>query len=212
MSQKIRIFIVEDHKLIADAWTSLLGRVSDFEVCGQEGEAYLAEAAILELRPDIVLMDMNLKNGNGLDVCQTITNQLPKTRVIGLSIHDEMAFVKQFFQSGALGYLSKNVTHEELELAVRTVQKGTTYVCKEITDKQFFNLLESNGENTQKELTNKEIEITKLIAQGLTSQDIAEKLFVSKRTVEAHRHNILKKLNIHNAAQLTSYAKEKGYA
>jgi two-component system response regulator NreC len=211
MPQKISIFIVEDHKLIADAWSSLLSRIEDFEVCGQEGDAHSAELAILEFRPDIVLMDMNLKNGSGLDVCRSITNQLPKTRVIGLSIHDEMAFVKQFFQSGAVGYLSKNVTQEELETAIRTAHNGNTYVCKEIADKQFFNMLEKDNASTQKELTNKEIEVIKLIAQGLTSQQIADLQFISRRTVEAHRHNILKKLSLHNAAQLSSYAKEKGY-
>lgn len=211
MPQKISIFIVEDHKLIADAWSSLLHRIEDFEVCGQEGDAQFAEQAILSHRPDIVLMDMNLKNGNGLEVCRNITNQLPKTRVIGLSIHDEMAFVKQFFQAGAVGYLSKNVTQEELETAIRTAYSGNTYVCKEITDKQFFNMLEKDNSESQKELTNKEIEVIKLIAQGLTSQQIADQQFISRRTVEAHRHNILKKLNLHNAAQLSSYAKEKGY-
>lgn len=207
---KINIYIVEDHQLIADAWISLLNQIEDFNICGHSDNAEDALNGVIDTRPDIVLMDINIKGGSGLDVTTEINDKLPKTRVIGLSIHDDIAFVKKFFQNGARGYLSKNTSKAELELAIRDVFRGETYVSKEIKDKQFFNNL-SGGENAQKELTSKEIEVTTLIAQGLTSQQIADKLFVSRRTIDAHRHNILKKLNIPNAAQLSSYAKDKGY-
>lgn len=211
MATTISIYIVEDHQLIVDAWVSLLKQIDDFEVVGNSDNSDEAIEGILSLRPDIVLMDINIKGGSGIDVAAIVNDKLPKTRVIGLSIHDDMAFVKRFFQNGARGYLSKNTTKEELEAAIRSVYDGDTYVCKEIKDKQFFNNLSGGDDSSQKELTAKEIEITTLIAQGLTSRQIADKLFVSRRTVDAHRHNILKKLNLANAALLSAYAKDKGY-
>lgn len=208
---QITIYIVEDHQLIVQAWISLLSEASNMHVVGHGDNPIDVEEQILNLRPDIVLMDINIKGGSGIDVTKSITEKLPKTRVIGLSIHDDIAFVKRFFQNGAKGYLSKNVSKEELVFAIESVYNDETYVCKEIKDKQFFTNLNADDQETQKELTLKEIEITTLIAQGFTSQQIADQLFVSRRTIDAHRHNIFKKLNIPNAAYLSAYAKEKGY-
>ena len=211
MSQEISIFIVEDHQLLVDAWKSFLNNESGFKVCGASGSVEKAIDFISDLRPDIVLMDINLTDGSGIDLTQIVTNKLPKTRVIGLSIHDDMAFVKQFFSNGARGYLTKNVPGNELIIAINEVIKGNTYVCKEIIDRKFFNDLNGQQSKATKELTPKEIEVVKFIANGLTSKKIAEKLFVSVRTVETHRHNILKKLDLSNTALLCSYAKDKGY-
>jgi two-component system, NarL family, invasion response regulator UvrY len=208
---KINVFIVEDHQLIVDAWTKLLEEPEDIEVVGSTGEFDMVLPMVESARPDIVLMDINIKGGSGLDATLQITNKLPKTRVIGLSVHDDLAYVKKFIQNGAKGYLTKNTTKEELLSAIRCVFKGLNFVCQEIKDRQFFNSLSGDDDDASKELTSKEIEIIQLIATGLTSHQMAEKLFISKRTIDVHRHNILKKLKIPNAAQLSSWAKQKGY-
>jgi DNA-binding NarL/FixJ family response regulator len=209
--EKIRILIVDDHALVADAWKLILNSIEHFEVIGIKENAEDALIFCLAQKPDIVLMDLNLKDSNGFDATENINNQLAKTRIIGLSMHDDVSVVKRFLALGAKGYLSKNSKKEELVAAIEAVMLGNTFVSAEIKDKIFMDF-SLNSENQQKkELTTKEIEIVKLITKGLTSKDIADQLFLSPRTIETHRHNILKKLNLPNAAQLSRWASEKGY-
>jgi DNA-binding NarL/FixJ family response regulator len=205
----IRVFIVDDHKLILDAWTRILSETEGIEVCGSAGESKKAYHEIIQSRPDIVLMDINLKEDSGIDLTKNITKTLPKTRVIGLSMHNDMAYVKQMLKNGASGYLTKNVEVQELILGIKTVHGGQNYVCNEIKDREFFQGL--SGESN-KGLTEKELEITQLIVSGQKSKDIADQLQVSKRTVDAHRYNIMKKLNLNNVAELVVWAKENGHS
>lgn len=207
MHSLIKIIIVDDHQLIREAWTAILANVPHVEVVGAAESTAEAVEMTLKHRPEIVLMDINLKESNGFDATEQITNTLPKTRIIGLSLHDDVALVKKFLAKGASGYLSKNTSKEELLTAIDAVMKDELYLGMEIREK----LNASSGQLPQSDLTGKEIEIVQLIGRGLTSREIADQLFVSVRTIETHRYNILKKLNIPNAAQLSSWAKEKGY-
>jgi DNA-binding NarL/FixJ family response regulator len=209
--EKIRILIVDDHALVADAWKLILNTIEHFEVIGIRESAEDALNFCLAQKPDIVLMDLNLKDSNGFDATESINNQLAKTRIIGLSMHDDVSVVKRFLALGAKGYLSKNSKKEELVAAIEAVMIGNTFVSAEIKDKIFMDFSLNTENQQKKELTTKEIEIVKLITQGLTSKDIADQLFLSPRTIETHRHNILKKLNLPNAAQLSRWASEKGY-
>ena len=210
MSDTIKVLIVDDHKLISEAWSSLLKDAPQIVVCGAaDSEALAFDQAIIH-KPDIVLMDINLGSGSGLNAATKILDSLPKTRVIGLSLHDDITYVKKFLSLGAKGYLTKNTNKSELINAIHSVWKGELFIAAEIKDRYFASLLNVD-ESEKKELTMKEIEIVKLIAQGLTSKEIGDKLFVSHRTIETHRHNILKKLDLPNAAQLSSWAKDKGY-
>lgn len=211
MKSEITVLIVDDHKLITEAWSSLLENEDDIKVIGTADNANDAYQFSLEHKPDIVLMDINLKGSNGIAATEMIFNDLAKTRVIGLSLHDDVSFVKKFLSIGAKGYLTKNTNKAELVEAIRKVYDGEVYIASEIKDRFFSSILQMDGSESKKELTLKEIEIVKLIAEGLTSKEIAERIFISPRTVETHRHNILKKLGIPNAAQLSSWAKEKGY-
>jgi len=210
MSDFIKVLIVDDHKLISEAWSSLLKDAPQIVVCGTaDSEALAFDQAIIH-KPDIVLMDINLGSGSGLVAASKILDTLPKTRVIGLSLHDDITYVKKFLSLGAKGYLTKNTNKSELVNAIHAVYKGEVFIAAEIKDRYFASLLNVD-DREKKELTMKEIEIVKFIAQGLTSKEIADKLFVSHRTIETHRHNILKKLDLPNAAQLSSWAKDKGY-
>lgn len=211
MEPEIKVLIVDDHKLITEAWTSLLENAPGIKAVGTADNAQDAYDFCMQYKPDVVLMDINLKGSSGLDAAERINNNLAKTRIIGLSLHDDISYVKKFLSIGAKGYLTKNTTKAELTDAIHKVHAGEIYIALEIKDRYFASLLNIGNEESKKELTLKEIEIVKLISQGLTSKDIADKIFISPRTVETHRHNILKKLNIPNAAQLSSWAKEKGY-
>ncbi|MEN9978702.1 MAG: hypothetical protein RLZZ569_1327, partial [Bacteroidota bacterium] len=207
---EIKVLIVDDHQLIREAWTAILQMTNRIKVIGTAETAEEAYEICSVYRPEVVLMDINLKNSNGFDATEKICNSLPKTRVIGLSLHEDVALVKKFLSKGAKGYLSKNTSREELVAAIDAVMNDKIYLAADIKEK-FINQIIDTDKPAEKELTNKEIEIVTLISQGFTSKEIAEKIYISVRTVETHRHNILKKLNIPNAAQLSSWAKDKGY-
>jgi DNA-binding NarL/FixJ family response regulator len=211
MEQLIKVLIVDDHKLISEAWTSLLKDAPGISVIGNADNENDAFDKAVQLRPDIILMDINLGQGSGIEATIKINDVLPKTKVIGLSLHDDITYVKKFLAVGAKGYLTKNTNKSELISAIHEVNQGNLFIGKEIKDRYFTSLLNMDTATSQKELTMKEIEIVKLIANGMTSKEIGVKLFLSPRTIEKHRHNILKKLSLPNAAQLSSWAKDKGY-
>jgi DNA-binding NarL/FixJ family response regulator len=213
MSEVIKILIVEDHKLITQAWKMILESQENFKVIAEADNAKDAYELCIGYRPDIVLMDINLKESNGIDATATITNSLPKTKIIGLSLHSDISIVKRLISVGAKGYLSKNCDRSEMIEAIHKVFAGEIYIAAEIKDRYFSSMMQVQSENAEakKELTTKEIEIIKLISTGMTSKEIGDKLFISSRTVDTHRHNILKKLDIPNAAQLSRWAIEKGY-
>lgn len=209
MDAEIRILIVDDHNLIAEAWSTIINAEEGLTVEGIAASQQEAVELALNLRPNIVLMDINLEQGNGYNACQEITNKLPKVSVVGLSIHDDLSIVKNMIAKGASGYLTKNCSAVELKEAIRTVFRGEEYLSKDIKEKYVQSMF--NKTDAQKELTRREIEIITLIADGLTSKEIGDQLSVSNRTIDSHRHNILKKLQIPNSAQLCKWAMEKGY-
>ena len=204
----ISVFFVDDHRLILDAWTKLLERFEHIKICGTASTSIEAFHAIHESRPDVVLMDINLKNESGIDLTGEITKTLPKTRIIGLSMHDDMVFVKQMLKNGASGYLTKNVDITELVTAIEVVHSGNIYVCREIKDREFFQGLSGSEENNN--ITSKELEVIQLVIKGHTSKEIGETLNVAKLTIDTHRYNIMKKLNVANVSQLIEWAKNKG--
>lgn len=212
MEENIKILIVDDHNLIVEAWTNILNAVDGYIVCGSCDTAEEALTLTHRYRPDIVLMDINLKGGTGFEATDNIMNQIPKTKIIGLSIHDDLSIVKKIFAKGAKGYLTKNSSKTELIASIRKVHNNETFVCDEIKDRFFNSALNEDDSTTKKDLTSKEIDIIRYISKGMTSKEIGDILNISHRTVETHRHNILKKLDIPNSALLTSWAKDKGYA
>ncbi|MGV3611963.1 MAG: response regulator transcription factor [Fluviicola sp.] len=211
MAEKIRIILVDDHKLVTEGWTALLSLDENLSVVGTANSAEAALDLCLSLLPDVVLMDVNLHNSNGMDATEMICNRIAKIKVIGLSLHDDIAIVKSLMSKGARGYLSKNSSRAELIHAINSVMSGSIYLGENIRDKLFNETFVAKNEDSIKELTLKEIEIVKGIANGLTSKQMAENLFVSVRTIETHRHNILKKLKLQNAAQLSSWSRDHGY-
>ena len=208
----MRIFIIDDQRLIIDTWTRLLSDVEGFQVVGSALESTGGLHTIKSYSPDIVLLNLNIKDTSGIDLCAKIIKELPKTKIIGLSLQSKVTIVKKVLAKGAKGYLTKNIEIDELINAIKIVSTGETYICEEVQSKLIQELLfNTDVRGSSTELTSKEVEILGQVAKGLTSKEIAEELFISARTVETHRHNILKKLKLPNTARLISWAVKKGY-
>ncbi len=187
-------------------WATMLKSHNDYEIIGESGTLYEAVEMIRTKRPDIVLLDINLVQGSGLDAVPLIRKYSPGSRIIAVSMHNEPAYVKKMMKLGAKAYVTKNSSHEEMFKAIEEVMAGKTYLCAEIknilADKALSN---DNTEPTVKDLSMREIEIVKLLKTGLSSKEIATQLNITVRTAEVHRHNILKKLKIKNTALLINY-------
>jgi two-component system invasion response regulator UvrY len=207
---KITILIADDHKLIRETWSFILNSDPRFQVVSQcsNGEEAIAEAQ--KLRPKIALLDINMTPITGLEATQQIRKYSPATKIIGVSMHSQPAYVKKLLKLGAHGYVTKNSPQNEMFEAIVEVNKGGRYICSEvktILSEQAFEEDSNTGVNS---LSNRELEIIKLIKEGLSSKEISTQLNISLKTVEVHRHNILKKLNLKNSAALVNFINSAG--
>ena len=202
---KIRILVAEDHKLIRETWAAILNMDQRFEVIAGCADTTETISIALKEQPDIVLMDINILPLNGFQATASLSQIVPNAKVIGLSFHTEMLYVQRMFSAGARGYLTKNSGCDELTDAIVRVHDGHIYVCSEIREKGYdvVSLSQVNIPETHS-LTSKEIQVSHLIQDGLRSKEIAEKLNISVRTVNVHRYNIFKKLNINSSLSLIS--------
>jgi DNA-binding NarL/FixJ family response regulator len=208
--EKITILIADDHKLIRETWSFILNSDPRFQVVSQcsNGEEAIAEAQ--KLRPKVALLDINMTPISGLEATQQIRKYSPATKIIGVSMHSQPAYVKKLLKLGAHGYVTKNSPQNEMFEAIVEVNKGGRYICSEvktILSEQAFDEESNSGINS---LSNRELEIIKYIKDGLSSKEISTELNISLKTVEVHRHNILKKLNLKNSAALVNYINSAG--
>ncbi|MEI7736045.1 MAG: response regulator transcription factor [Ferruginibacter sp.] len=204
--KKISIVIVDDHKLIREMWMQTFLRNEKAEIVGDCGEFDEAIEMIKIKRPDIVMLDINLQNASGMDAVPLIRKFSPGTHIIAVSMHSQLVYAKKMLQLGAKGYVTKNSSHLEVFKAIEEVMQGRIYVCSEIKDILSSQvMLSETGVHDLNSLSLREIDIIKLIKSGLSSKEIAGRLMLSIRTVEVHRHNILKKLKLNNTAALINY-------
>ena len=211
--KKITILIVEDHTLMRENLTLFLNSNEAFEVVGSTGSGDEAVDLVKTLSPDIVLMDINLIDTTGVEVTGLIKCVSPTTKIIGLSMHQHPAYAKAMIQKGAMGYITKNASQTEICTAITQVYEGQKYLSNEIKNKIADQMMHTeDAEQGIQSLSKREMEIIKLIKNGDTSKEIAEKLFISNRTAEVHRYNILKKLNLKNSAALVSYINQNEMA
>jgi DNA-binding NarL/FixJ family response regulator len=204
--KKITIAIVDDHKLIRQMWAKMFEGNNEIEIKGESGTLDEALEMIKINMPDIVFLDINLAKGSGMDAVPLIRELSPGTRIIAISMHNQRAYAKKMLQLGAKAYITKNSSHEEMFKAIEEVMKGGVYVCAEIKhllSDQFINY-EPTGYGI-KNLSIREIEIIKLIKDGLSSKTISSLLNIAIGTVEMHRYNILKKLKLKNTASLINF-------
>lgn len=209
-----RIFIVEDHTLLRAGLRALLSQDPDIEIIGEADNGRDAIRAIGALAPNLVLMDLSMPGMNGIEAIHDIKRRNPKTRVLVLTIHKTDEYIHESLRAGADGYILKDATHDELRVAIRSVLNGKVYLSPDISDKVIHGYLGTgkadNVGGTWDTLTHREREVLKLVAEGHPNKYIADYLCLSIKTVEKHRSNLMKKLDLHNASTLTSYAIEKG--
>jgi DNA-binding NarL/FixJ family response regulator len=208
----IRIIIADDHAIMREGLKVLLEK-KGVEVPGVAENGLEAVRAAAKLRPDIVMMDVTMPDMNGAEATERIIKEVPGTKVIALSMHSSRRYVDRMFVSGASGYVLKNCAFEELYDAICEVNKGNFYISPSIA-RTFVENYTRTFDGTRKlpynKFTKKEREVLQLIAEGGKTREIAEKMFVSVKTVETHRRNIMKKLNIYSVAGLTLFAIKEG--
>ncbi|MDX2049501.1 MAG: response regulator transcription factor [Chitinophagaceae bacterium] len=206
--EKINVLIVDDHKLIRDTWSFILNTDERFHVVSETDSGDTAVEMAKQYKPNVVLMDINMSPTNGFEATRQIKKVSPWSKVIGVSMHSQPAYAKKMLQVGALGYITKNSSREEMFKAIIEVAQGKKYICDEvktILSEQILNESATGGINA---LSQREIEIINLIKDGLSSKEIAQQLDITLKTVEVHRHNILKKLHLKNTAALVNFANQ----
>ncbi len=212
---KIRILLADDHPLVRSGLSKLLESHPEFSVVGEAGDGEEAVAKTKDLKPDVVIIDLSMPKLSGIEATKIIRKQFPRTAVLVLTMHDNEEYVYQILKSGAGGYILKNSGKNDLIAAVRAVAKGEKFFSPRVSEIMVEGYLrkaiarEEATYATVVPLTRREQEILSYIAEGLNNQQIGEKLFISPRTVDTHRTNIMQKLDIHDAANLVKYAIEK---
>ena len=208
---KISILIVDDHKLIRESWSLILNTDPRFEVIGEISNGEEAVAFVGNIKPDIILMDVNMKPMSGFDATKNIRKIAPFSKIIGVSIHNMPAYAKKMLSLGAMGYITKNSSKDEMINAIIEVNHGNKYVCEEVKGILMKRELEGNAETPEMSvLSRRELEVIHLIRDGLSSKEIASQFGIALKTIEVHRYNILKKLKLKNTASLINFINEQG--
>lgn len=197
---KIQIFIVDDHYLVIEGLKSLLANEVDIECCGHAMNVASCRAFLQKNKPDVILLDINLPDGSGIDLCKELKKSSPEIGILAITSHDQYSFVKRMMDNGANGYVLKNVGEAELKQAIRAAAIGNTWVSTDAAR------ILRNPQAQKPIITRREKEVLQLIAEGLTNAEISENLFISISTVESHRKNLLLKLEASNTASLVSQA------
>jgi DNA-binding NarL/FixJ family response regulator len=214
VAEKKKIVLAEDHKILREGLKSLLRGEDALEVIGEAEDGFQAIRCVEEYGPDLLLLDLSMPRMDGISAIKEIKSRFPETRVLALTIHESDDYILETFKSGADGYCLKEADRSELLSAIRTVLSGKRYISPGISDRVLEGYLE--GRKTLKStsswdsLTEREKEIIKLIGEGYKNKEIADYLCISVKTVEKHRSNLMRKLDIHTASALATLAVEKG--
>ena len=206
----IRVMLVDDHKLVREALSSVLDRETDIEVVGEAGDGTAALAQIDALAPHVVVMDIGLPDINGIEVTRQILQRRPHIRILALSTYFDRRIVTQTMEAGASGYINKAAGRDELLAGIRALAVGKPYLCQEIAAMLVRNPSGNDEFGCETKLGRREIEVLQLLVDGHTSAKIATRLHIATSTVEVHRRNIMRKLDLHSVAELTKYAIREG--
>lgn len=203
--KKIKLFLVDDHRMVVDMWASMLGADPKFEIVGTSLDAEKALEEIKTQLPNVVLLDITLPGISGIELAKSLREKVPNVKILGVSMHTNIILIKQMLMSGASGYVSKTSSFDEMKTAIITVNEGQRYICRDVKDyitNQVISEHQADPAYRINQLTKRELEIVNMIKDGHSSREISEKLFISKRTVEVHRYNIFKKLDVNNITSL----------
>lgn len=205
----VKILIVDDHPMMRDGLAAQISNEADLSVCGEADDVNEALQKVGELNPDLVIIDISLKTGHGIDLIKRIRERHPKMKMLVNSMFEEAVYADRALQAGALGYLSKQTAREKLITAIRTVLQGRTYLSPEMTDhilKTRVGGIIQPGKSPIESLSNRELEVLTHIGQGTTTGDIAKQLHLSVHTIDTYREKLKIKLNLQNGAELNRYA------
>jgi DNA-binding NarL/FixJ family response regulator len=203
----IRVVLADDHQLFRDGMKAMLHASEEIEVVGEAASGSVLFTVLASQNPDIVLLDISMPPTSGIDLLPTIKERFPGVKCIMLTMHDDVQYVLRSLKQGASGYLLKEADAEELLVALREVHNGKKYFKNKISDLIVTNL--SGEPSPETLLSEREIQVVRLVAEGKITKEIAEQLFVSTRTVETHRSRIMKKLGVANTAEMVRLAYEK---
>lgn len=205
----IRVMLADDHKIMRQALRALLEREKGIDVVAEAGEGGEVVKLAAKSAPDIVVMDIGMPGLNGIEATKRLLARQPAVKVIALSGYSDKRFVREMLKAGAVGYIIKASAGEELMRAIRAVQNHGSYFCPEIAS-SLADAVRDEGEGNDAFLGRREKEVLRLLAEGIRSSEIAERLSISPATVEVHRRNIMRKLDLHSVAELTKYAIREG--
>jgi DNA-binding NarL/FixJ family response regulator len=202
-----RIFVVDDHPLVRDGLALLIGSERDLQVSGSAGSMHEALQQIAQAPPDVMVVDLSLKDGLGLELIKTLKERHPQIRILVVSAYEEDKYAERALRNGALGYVNKQECEEKLLQAIRAVMEGRRYVSEEILHRLVNQALGgSDGEDPVTRLSDREFEVYRLIGRGVTTGEIAKQLHVSPHTIDSHREKIRHKLDLKNGHELLQHA------
>lgn len=203
---KYKILIADDHAMIRDGIKALLKHSKEYQVVAEAATGVEAIEKYQAIRPDLVILDISMPEMNGMDASKNILENDPEARIIMLSMHDDEEYISKCIEQGVKGFVVKEESGKELDYAIRSVLEGKNYFSNHVQQVIVNRYTNAAAKRKQKEtdvkLTTREVEIVKLISEGLTSQEMADKLFISPRTVETHRANLMKKVGVKNSIEL----------
>ncbi len=209
----ISVLVADDHAIIRDGVCSLLEDIPGLRVVGQAENGRKALDLAVELKPDIIIMDISMPELNGFEAARQIREEVPGTKIIALSMYAEKRYVLGMLKAGVSGYLIKDCAFQELAEAISVVHRGETYLSPKIADtvrKALLDSIEKTPVTLSEELTERERQVLQLMAEGVKTRDIAEELHISVKTVETYRGSIMRKLNLYSVAELTKFAVREG--
>jgi two-component system response regulator NreC len=210
---KIKLIIADDHKIIREGVKALVDTHENLELVAEAADGQSAIQAVLKYKPDIVIMDVNMPNLNGIEATRKILSDFPGIKIIALSMHSDRRFVGEMLRAGASGYMLKDCAFNELVRAIQEVMDGKIYLSPGVASvvvEEYINNKESRSGSVIRNLTQREKQVLQMIAEGYTTKEIAKKMSLSTKTVETHRKKIMDKLNIYNIAALTKLAIREG--
>jgi two-component system NarL family response regulator len=207
-----RVLLVDDHRVVLEGLQAMIDQEQDMEVVGMAEDGRVGLSMVEQLSPDVVVMDIGMPSLNGTDAAARLAGDHPETRVVALSTYTDKKHVRGMLEAGAHGYVSKQTAGSELLRAIRKVRRGRKYLSSDVTEPVVEGFVNRDVEETAigARLGGREREVLQLIAEGCTSGEIASRLYVSSNTVDTHRRNIMKKLDVHSVAGLTKYAIREG--